>query len=246
METERSDIIEGLEVIRDRMQQIVDHPPEGKERWQDPFHTPVYDLNRVIEKAKGELFSDTWKAIKVLEHLDNVPDDEKALEALKKGFIENAGVDYRPLTAYALEVYKTADERALQDILSNATRALPWRNSYDERGSLKIEDILYGVTLRLEINRNDGDNRTRMAYREEAVLVALDKLVWITLYSVRPSMARRGPLYNLFGHGKFDETEVMDDGPYVKARSYKNGRFDLTFRNATEARKIAETLIKNV
>lgn len=198
---------------------------------------------RALREVKVATFENIWRETRGRYKLQNAKKDDEAKAALLKSFLAQDGMDCTPLFLYFDERKHLAGGLALAAILKEARKALPRIPNGDWRKrDATVDDFLHGKRVQLRVYRR--------AYSEQLEcerLDALEKLACILVWGQPAESVTAGRLSRIYGYRQWDADDGIEGkrdigGPFVAARSYKNGRFDLFFKTEDDARKFAEAL----
>jgi hypothetical protein len=240
-----------------------------KNRWENPIETETYDIEQAIERMRKNTIRFT--VAKICSKPNFKINNEEVVEYIN-GKLGEKGFDAREIRDYIKREYlDNADELALKEINENATKLLPVilveSPPYPPYGTKKIElkDILVGgnrkkepCMLKLHAYLGWGNYFVDMnSFCEE--VAAFEKLIDITLAETPPSEAHGDVINTIYWNARYNHSAESDQERekillerYYTYRSewiewvklYKNSRFDVKFRKAEDALKVATALIE--
>jgi len=242
--TELDAIVYKLEVLANELAALA----KGDD-WQLPkprlFSGPAREIKGALSKLKADTFLMAWTHFKGIHGLSNADDDNAAKNELERKFGITAGLDYGLLGNYFGNLRGHADELALEAILKEARKAVPYRffnPSYGEEKG-KPEDLVRNGVVKLKLYR-DGYTPDTLSMNSWSELAALDKLGQVVVLGVKPSQARA---VLLTGEYRYRENcngkRELSYGPFVRSQSFKNSRFDLKFKDHETALDFAYMLV---
>lgn len=210
--------------------------------WQRPEHSLYAGSRRAVGKAVSELkdsaFTLAWRHFKSRAGLRNAADTKHERNDLHQTFMESEGLDFDAIKAYFDDLQPSADKLAMHTILANAKNAVP----YEFRS--EPDKLVHKSTVKLKLYRDSWNQVSFGSYSRET-LAALDKLGNIVVHGAAPSEAMGGWLTRTYGHRYGEDVGGKREtgGPFVSARSFKNGRFDLVFKSPAQAKVFAHALV---
>jgi len=237
-------IVHKLEALADELRTLA----QGDD-WELPkprlFSGPAREIRGTLAKLKADAFLMAWVHFKSVHSLNNADDDSAAKDELKRKFGITLGLDYGLLENYFRNLGSRADELALEAILKEARKALPYRvfnPAYGEEKG-KPEDLVRNGVVKLKLYR-DSYTPDRLSMYSRSELGALDKLGQVVAFGVKPSQARTGLLTREYTYREdCNGKRELSHGAFVGSQSFKNSRFDLKFKDHETALDFAHVLV---
>lgn len=213
------------------------------------LNTFGWKLGKLLEDWKAGIFDEAWRATRTECGFTNVKDDDTLKSKLRKRFVETLALDYTPITAYFTGLAGMADKLALAQMRAEARRAVP-NGDYDRsKGQWRKIDpltLVHGATIRLRGIDRDVYSNWRLSRYAVEKLDAIGKLIVVALDRATPSAAKGVWLTKHYVTYR-DSPDITgrlthSTGPILATRSFKNGRFDVTFRSEADATAFAKLL----
>lgn len=216
---------------------------EIPENYLNPF--PRYDVEKFEEKVRAELVAFIIRLYQ-RERCPNVEIDSAAVEKQLEGQAFRAE---RVIDVLWSLYGNQAKELSWREIMKQARRLLPIFWGQGGRKAATVEDILRKDTLRLRqyVSNPWGD---RYYVSEVRGFAALGKVVRLAIEGADPVSVCGGLLGDSYrtrqdGLVAFERVEHPEGASIRHTKLFKNGRFDVRFKDEETARKVARALVED-
>lgn len=210
----------------------------GKEDFK-PDLLRIYTVEQMVAEAKEQLIkaviNDTLKKHEVR--------NLKIPQEVWTKFYKKAGFSAKQIEAYIMKNFVAkADEVAMQQLLEEAKRLVPWIWEHGERKPPKADALVKGFKLTLDAYWSYGG----VGYQELDHIRALEKIMNVVICGVPASKAETRNIADLISvarqAGQARTYSLTMDKLIDKFRVFKNGKFEITFKKAQNAKRIANVL----
>lgn len=231
---------------------------EGK-RWRNPIDT--FDIEMYVAAVRENMIH--FAVDEICPKPNFKIGKSKAVKYIDEKLGRNS-FDAKEIRDYIKKEYiDKADELSLEEIKREVTRLLPVVRSDKGRRNTEVKDILTGKKgkekmpqmLKLEayVGWDSYCIDMESFYKR---IIALEKLVDITLAGTAPSDARGDIIRTIYWDAKYSsegeererrllERHYTQSSAWIEwVKLYKNSRFDVEFRKAEDAARIATVLIE--
>jgi len=225
--------------VNSEFKALLDLADWGKEEYK-PDLLGVYAIERMVTEAKGKLIKTAIDSALKKHDVRNL----KVPQEVWDRFDKMPGFSEKQIEAYIVKNFVAkADEVAEEQLLKEAKRLVPWTWKEGEgTAPCKAEELVQGSKLTLNVYWSYES----LNYDSIDRIRALEKLMNVIIYGVPASKAETLGLADLINAaretGQQDRTYTWTNKLIEKFRIYKNGKFEIKFKKARNAKRIANVL----